>query len=359
MAEFAADVRLWLYNALPEYIKWLKTPGAKRPALRLSGDWESDQYARASQIASCAKRHAADRAGASEEIPFSEEMEYRFEIANRIADIMKEAIKWKMEREGGLEWTSTDELRLLNDIARTAGTMDTFMAFTDDDGARPYAVEIKYTDADRYGGIMAKQVWQTISYMELLKANTFDRTPHENHTGFLITMYPWNAQVGYRNVWRIVEFDDGWRILDDLGFEIEPPAKTDLPVDDEGRAFFSRIKFDEMAKSHSTWYDAFMIAAEDALWARPDYDEPQDYICGRIIPLEAHQKKTTVGGVTYLKGDIKPSSGKIFGPCPLLTMCWADRFARGEYEEQDGYIKLVPQTPTVIGGSQPESEQNQ
>jgi hypothetical protein len=308
----AQTIRQWLEEVYNAYLIHLEEGGAETAVTEQSEDWRSEEYARASSLTRCPKRHAAERAGYIEKAELSQQARYFFRLANLAAHDAKAAIKWGIENHAPPQWHFAAEFRMWADGLKLAGTPDVFITVDvpGQTAALALPCEIKKTDSDRYEGITPDQVWQTVAYMALAEAQG-----HNCPFGYVYTMYDGKGDKPSLRVWLIARTDEGWQLMD--GFR---PAQMgeQFPAKENGDNLFSQEAFLSMVKNHNSWYNWFSDDPTEAA-GKQCLPDPFNRMCGNFTPPDFY--KRAYNG--YAKGDRKPGTGQITNMCPLFGRCWA------------------------------------
>lgn len=305
---FYTNLAPWLHKRIDDYIDFLHEGGA-RLEVKQSGDWETLKM-RASSTDACPKFCGAEKRGEVKKV-FGNQKKWQFELANRAADVVKEAVLWAASEENyrrrdpnSLVWDAYTEYRMDPDDKDYAGTPDALLI-----GRRNrheasricIPVEIKRTDTDKYEGVTPSQVWQLITYMKLFEAEG----------GMLVTIYNWASQSGTHKVWPVLAVEGGWQVFN---------ADTAEPIEFEGDewpadSFFTEEDFIGRVIKHEHHYADRNLPAP--------YEHP-NWRCGWIKSTEFYARNYThpSTGQKFKAGDVKPNSGTILPTCPLFDLCW-------------------------------------
>lgn len=307
---FIKDFGFWLEGSLTRYIEFLSSGGTRVALGGQSSNWKTDKV-RASSLDACPKYHAAERHGMVSK-HFDNRKLYQFELANRAADVYKEAVIWALDGEesvGPWTWSAEDEHRIDSEDG-LAGTIDLLLRCLHATGHSDYVpLEIKRTDADAHEGLASYQIWQLIAYMYLTRAPM----------GYLVTLYQHTSSMGTHRVWPVVSELDGWWVMDLNGNPAEFESE-DWPRRD-GHNFFSLLELEKKLKIHEIYNGQANVMEAD-----PPYKEPS-WRCGWIKKEERYMRGYTnpSTGVKFLAGDLKPDSNTIQPTCPLFDHCWKDK----------------------------------
>jgi hypothetical protein len=302
----------WLAQAWEEYLR----SGEHVSLNTHSSGWISNKI-HASQLAMCAKKHAAQRLGLLEKETFDLLSLRRIETGYRTGESVAEAIKWYSDVHNQISDKAgsnkiiqfNNEVRLEGE--RIAGTPDILLTYIDGDKSTLFPIEVKHTE-NPFPGWSFHQVIQLIAYMNLLDANT----------GFLFTAYPMsaaNTTISHRT-W-ILETDannDGWYLLDQNGNNVKSDY-ANLPRTWDGTIYITRTYYNELIENHELWES--ILKTQGLIEERPsDILDYHDWRCSRSVKAEYYQRKTG----SYNAGDLKPGTGVIMPRCPLFKLCYPE-----------------------------------
>lgn len=311
------NFRAWLHTDKQEGRTHVDQPVSKFPP----------EYIHISSLADCPKRAALKRHDKLKEVKSDLEhlrMQEGTEIGKAMVAFVSDLSKFH-----NINPARTDNLyyyyeyQQFDDEVKTAGRMDIVGWNGEREGLHVeyWLIEVKMTDAFKFGGVAFSHWAQTAGYIRYLRRYN-SRDSHCN-VGFIFTLY--DKKEAGAIFTRIDEHGESqpmawqvWTVWYDeqlQGYKLYNMHGQPVAID--GRNFLSDGDIDTFVMQHRYW-DERVKSGEDLTDETPFMDPADHWMCARVIPADPRQR-------AYMgepAGSPKKGTGIVYINCPIFAICW-------------------------------------